>query len=49
MNTCTDPYFLSTIACKLSEYLSKDELEILAANLKVLSEMLKLISAEETE
>lgn len=47
MNHCTDLYFLSTIACKLSEYLTEDEIELLSANLKALGEMLELISVRQ--
>lgn len=47
MNNCTDLYFLSTIACQLAQCLSEDELELLAANLKVLGEMLELISKKQ--
>lgn len=47
MNNCTDLYFLSTIACKLSECLSEEELELLSANLKALGEMMEVISAQQ--
>ncbi len=47
MNNCSDLYFLSTLACQLSEHLTKDELELLAANLKVLGEMLEVISVRQ--
>lgn len=49
MKNCTDLYFLSTIACKLSECLSEEELELLAANLKALGEMLELMSIRQTK
>lgn len=45
MNNCSDLYFLSTIACKLSECLSEEDLEILSADLKALGEMLEVILA----
>ncbi|MGN0421603.1 MAG: DUF6774 domain-containing protein [Lachnospiraceae bacterium] len=45
MNECTDLYFLSTIACKLSECLSDDELAIMAASLTALGDMLTVIAA----
>lgn len=48
MNNCTDLYFLSTIACQISECLSKDELELLATDLKVLGEMLEVISIQQS-
>lgn len=47
MNNCSDLYFLSTIACKLSECLTKDEIELLSANLKALGEMLEVISVKQ--
>ena len=43
MNNCSDLYFLSTIACQLSECLSKNELELLAVNLRALGEMLEVM------
>ncbi|MCI6121447.1 DUF6774 domain-containing protein [Bariatricus sp. SGI.161] len=45
MNDCVDLYFLSTIACKLSECLSDDELSIMAASLTALGDMLAVITA----
>lgn len=48
MNNCTDLYFLSTVACQISECLSKDDLELLAADLKVLGEMLEAISVQQS-
>lgn len=48
MNHCTNLYLLSTIACQLSEYLDKDDLSILAADLVVLSDMLANILARQT-
>ena len=45
MNTCTNLYFLSTIACQLSECLDEDDLAVLAADLVVLSDMLANIIA----
>lgn len=47
MNNCSNLYFLSTIACQLSECLTEDELELLASNLKVVGEMLELISVQQ--
>ncbi len=48
MNHCSGLYFLSTIACQLSECLTKEELELLAANLRALGEMLEVISVQNT-
>lgn len=48
MNNCTDLYFLSTIACQISKCLSTDELELLAADLKALGEMLEVISVRQS-
>ena len=45
MNDCVDLYFLSTIACKLSECLSDDELSIMAASLTARGDMLAVITA----
>ena len=42
---CTDLYFLSTVACKLSECLSEDELSVLAASFTALGDMLQVIIA----
>lgn len=41
MNNCTNLYFLSTIACQLSECLGKKELETLSADLITLGYMLE--------
>lgn len=40
MNNCSNLYLLSAIACQLSECLTKNQLEQLAADLEVLSDML---------
>ncbi|MGN1317428.1 MAG: DUF6774 domain-containing protein [Lachnospirales bacterium] len=45
MNNCANLYLLSTIACKLSECLSENEIDILAADLQVLGDMLSSITA----
>lgn len=45
MNSCKNLYLLSTIACRLSECLSEQELAELAADLVVLSDMLANILA----
>ena len=47
MNDCSSLYFLSTIACQLSECLTEEELELLASKLKVLGEMLELMSVQQ--
>lgn len=47
MNHCTDLYFLSSIACQISECLTEKEREVLAADLKALGEMLEVISARQ--
>lgn len=47
MNNCVNLYYLSTLACKLSECLSEDELAILAADLVVLSDMLSNIATRQ--
>ncbi len=47
MKNCLDLYFLSTIACKLPECLSKEELAVLAASLRALGEMLEVILSQE--
>ncbi len=43
MRSCLDLYFLSTIACTVSEGLEQEELEMLAVNLKALGEMLEVV------
>ena len=40
MNSCSNLYYLSTIACCLSDCLSEKEIAELAADLVVLSDML---------
>lgn len=47
MNNCTDLYFLSTIACKLSECLTEAEIELLSVNLRALGEMLEVITVRQ--
>ena len=46
MNSCSNLFYLSTIACKLSECLSEKELAALSADLVVLSDMLANILAQ---
>lgn len=48
MNNCSNLYFLSTIACQLAECLTENEMELLAANLKALGEMLEVVSVQKT-
>lgn len=48
MNNCSNLYLLSSIACRLSECLTENELELLAANLKALGEMLEVTLAQQT-
>ena len=47
MNNCPNLFYLSTIACKLSECLSEKELAALSADLVVLSDMLANILAHQ--
>ena len=47
MKNCSNLYLLSTIACQLSECLTEKEIELLAANLKALGEMLEVISVQQ--
>lgn len=44
-NKCFDPYFLSTIACQLSECFTEEELAFLAASLTALGYNLEVILA----
>ena len=45
MNSCSNLYLLSALACQLSGRLSDEELSVLAADLVVLSDMLANIVA----
>lgn len=47
MNNCSNLFYLSSIACKLSECLSEKELSALSADLVVLSDMLANILAHQ--
>lgn len=47
MKNCPNLYYLSTIACKLSECLSEEELAVLASELTVLGDMLASILARQ--
>ena len=40
MNNCSNLYLLSTVGCQISECLTEKQLEELAADLEVLSDML---------
>lgn len=48
MKNCSNLFYLSSIACQLAECLSEEELNALAADLVVLSDMLLNITAHET-
>lgn len=45
MNHCSNLFYLSTIACKLGECLSEEELTALSADLVLLGDMLANIIA----
>lgn len=47
MNSCSNLFYLSSVACGLSECLSEKELTSLAADLVVLSDMLANIIAHQ--
>lgn len=47
MNCCSDLFFLSTLACKLSKCLDEKELAILAADLVALGEMIEAVLARQ--
>lgn len=44
---CPDLFLLSAIACKLAEILTKDELDILSANLVALGDLLEVVLAHQ--
>ena len=46
MKNCSNLFYLSAIACKLSECLSEQELTLLSADLVVLSDMLANMIAQ---
>lgn len=48
MNSCCNLFYLSTIACKLSDCMSEQELAQLSADLVVLSDMLANINTRRT-
>ena len=45
MTNCQNLYILSTIACKLAECMPEEELEVLAADLSTLGDMISGILA----
>lgn len=47
MKNCSNLYYLSTIACKLSECMSEEELAALSADLVALGDMLANILAHQ--
>ena len=47
MKGCSNLFFLSTLACRLADCLSNDELSILSADLVTLSDMLGNIIARQ--
>lgn len=47
MNSCSNLFYLSSIACKLAQCLSEEELTKLSADLVVLSDMLANIIAHQ--
>lgn len=49
MNHCSHLYFLSAIACKLSECLSEQELSELSADLVVLSDLIANILVHQNQ
>lgn len=48
MENCNNLFLLSTIACKLSETLTDEEIALLSANLNTLADMLQSIQAQRT-
>lgn len=48
MKECCDLYVLSALACKLGECLDEDQINILAAQLNTLGDMLELIAAKKS-
>lgn len=48
MKNCSNLYFLSTIACQLCECLTDAELEVLAADLATLGDMIESILAHQS-
>ena len=48
MKCCTDLYFLSTIACKMAECLTEDELLVLGIELTTLGDMLSVLATKQS-
>lgn len=46
--SCHNLYFLSTVACRLSECLSADEIAVLSADLMTLADMLASVSVRKS-
>ncbi|MDD3414611.1 MAG: hypothetical protein PHY47_11500 [Lachnospiraceae bacterium] len=46
MENCCDLYIISTIACKIAECLTDEELALAAANFTMLGDALALIAAK---
>lgn len=47
MHSCSNLFYLSAVACRLSECLTSEELSVLSADLVVLSDMLANIVAHQ--
>lgn len=47
MNNCQNLFFLSTLACRLAECLSENELAVLSADLVTLADMLANVLARQ--
>lgn len=47
MKNCTDLYLLSTIACKIAECVTEEELALLAINFTTLGDMLSVIATKQ--
>lgn len=47
MTNCSNLFFLSSLACKLAECLSDDELSVLATELTALGDMLEVLIAQQ--
>ena len=48
MKCCADLYFLSTIACKMAECLTEEELLLLGIELTTLGDMLSVIATKQS-
>lgn len=48
MKCCADLFFLSTIACKMAECLTEDELLVLGIELTTLGDMLSVIATKQS-